>query len=154
MRLHSPKCDIICSPLSKSKILLWCWVHLSLVGCVLQDDGEDKQLAVQDPCVRISTVDLCEDKQGNQSHLSRHVLPFFFHTITPTSNFYHTIPPLSSNIQFLNVIFPFLLTTWSVSRFHLESWDSNVIQLLLESFSFRNAARIQPYCWQSKHIWL
>ena len=92
---------------------------------------KDKQLAVQDPCVRISTVDLCEDKQGNQSHLSRHVLPFFFHTITltfnffhtitPTSNFFYTIPPLSLNIQFLNVIFPFLLTTWSVSRLRYES---------------------------------
>ena len=55
---------------------------------------EDKQLAVQDLSVRISTVDLCEDKQGNQSHLSRHVLPFFFHTITLTSNFFYTIPKL------------------------------------------------------------
>ena len=106
---------------------------------------EDKQLTVQDPCVRISTVDLCEAKQGNQSHLSRHVLPFFFHTITPTSNFYHTIPPLSVNIQFLSVIFPFLLTTWSVSRFYLESWDSNVIQLLLEKqFNSPFLCEMQP----------
>ena len=49
---------------------------------------EDKQLAVQDPCVRKSTVDLCEDKQGNQSHLSRHVLPLL-------------LPHHNSNIQLL-----------------------------------------------------
>ena len=100
---------------------------------------EDKQLAVQDPCVRIS--------RAIRATWAATSSPFFFHTITPTSNFFYTRPPLSSNIQFLNVIFPFILTTWSVSRFYLENGDSNVIQLLLESFSFRNAVKIQPYCW-------